>query len=218
MIIFGVLTHAFTAWSQVTLGPGGTFTYSFNSLPLTQTNAGGMVGQSSLTFNFSVSGFNAGDQLRCELFESSTNDVPFVNEVYSGFTGFVRSDVWADRRGVVRFTMQAGSMTLNSLDIQLDVAQSPSSIVRSVLHVPAVTAQPARLSLGIQPTTVSLTFTGTVSALYRVQHSSALPTTNWTTLTNIYLPSSPFTLIDSGVTNGARRFYRIVGFSDLRRL
>lgn len=69
----------------------------------------------------------------------------------------------------------------------------------------------ASLSLTVQPSTISLTITGTPSALYQIQRASALPATNWTTLTNIYMPSQTFNLIDQPATNALPRFYRAIG-------
>jgi hypothetical protein len=70
---------------------------------------------------------------------------------------------------------------------------------------------PARLGLRVQPTAVSLTITGTPSALYRIEQATTIPSRNWTTLTNIYLPSSSFTLFDPRSTNTAAAIYRAVG-------
>lgn len=51
---------------------------------------------------------------------------------------------------------------------------------------------------------------GSVGQGYRVDYTLALPPTNWTTLTNIVLPSSPYLIIDTTAPATAHRFYRAV--------
>jgi hypothetical protein len=68
----------------------------------------------------------------------------------------------------------------------------------------------ARLALRLDPGMASLTVTGTPGAFYRFQYAETLPTTNWITWTNFYLPSASFTLFHQR-PNTAARFYRAVG-------
>jgi len=73
---------------------------------------------------------------------------------------------------------------------------------------------PVPASLGIRLAagqSASLSITGTPGATYRIESAAALPSTNWTTLTNLYLSVSPgfYTDTASGA-NSARRFYRAV--------
>jgi hypothetical protein len=69
-------------------------------------------------------------------------------------------------------------------------------------------AQPPRLSIQLQATVPTLTLQGTVAARHQVQVASTLPATNWTTLTNLLLPSSPFVFQDTGASGSTRKFYR----------
>jgi hypothetical protein len=56
---------------------------------------------------------------------------------------------------------------------------------------------------------VRLQLTGTVGANYQIEFTPELPTTNWSVLTNVLLPSSPYQLFDSSsATNYGQRFYR----------
>lgn len=67
----------------------------------------------------------------------------------------------------------------------------------------------ATLSISLSGTQPTLAITGTTGATYRLEFSSALPATNWTTLTNIVLPTSPLVLLDQqSITNQSSRFYR----------
>jgi hypothetical protein len=68
--------------------------------------------------------------------------------------------------------------------------------------------EPATLELGIY---AGLNIYGTTGALYRIEYTGSPTSTNWTALTNITLPTSPYFYVDRGsVTNYGRRFYRAV--------
>jgi hypothetical protein len=49
---------------------------------------------------------------------------------------------------------------------------------------------------------------GRTNSTYAIQSAQELPTTNWTTLTNIVLRSSPDSWLDLTATNLSMRFYR----------
>ena len=67
----------------------------------------------------------------------------------------------------------------------------------------------ASLSISLTDTQPNLAITGTTGATYRVEFTPALPSTNWTTLTNIVLTNSPQALTDQqSITNHGSRFYR----------
>jgi len=69
----------------------------------------------------------------------------------------------------------------------------------------------ARLSASKAGSQTTLTIQGTVGARYQIQSAASLPATNWTTLTNLLLPSSPFIFNDITSSNASRMFYRAVG-------
>ena len=73
---------------------------------------------------------------------------------------------------------------------------------------PISLGQAATLSIQIQAGTPQLTLAGTPGARYQVEYAPAIPASNWTTLTNLLLPSSPFIFQDTS-GNGVR-FYRAV--------
>jgi formylglycine-generating enzyme required for sulfatase activity len=55
-----------------------------------------------------------------------------------------------------------------------------------------------------------LKITGTVGGLFRIEFRDDLgQTSNWVTLQNLVLPSSPFLFIDTNVSSKVRRFYRV---------
>ena len=57
----------------------------------------------------------------------------------------------------------------------------------------------------------SISLTGTTGATYRIEFAAAFPATNWTSLTNLFLPVSPQFVPDvEAVENQVSRFYRAV--------
>ena len=74
-----------------------------------------------------------------------------------------------------------------------------------------VTPAAAHLTAGRQTGLTLLTLQGTVGARYQVQSATSLSATNWTTLTNLLLPSSPFTFTGLSSSGAPRLFYRAVG-------
>ena len=68
----------------------------------------------------------------------------------------------------------------------------------------------ASLEINLSGGSVGIGITGTTGAVYRVECTSALPASNWVTLTNLTLPISPFVITDTSVTNFENRFYRAV--------
>jgi hypothetical protein len=62
----------------------------------------------------------------------------------------------------------------------------------------------------MQSGTPSLQIYGRTNSTYAIQSAQELPTTNWTTLTNIVLMSSPDSWLDLTATNLSMRFYRAI--------
>ena len=73
-------------------------------------------------------------------------------------------------------------------------------------HVPPVAAQ---LSATPHPGNLSLNIQGTPGACYQVQSKPSLAATNWTTLTNLTLLSSPTSF--QGPVSVSNAYYRVVG-------
>lgn len=76
-----------------------------------------------------------------------------------------------------------------------------------------VTSLPAVLRVGSQGELdiamyAGITLRGTVGFTYEIQFTPALGPTNWTALTNIVLPSSPYLFIDLGSAQEPHRYYR----------
>jgi len=70
---------------------------------------------------------------------------------------------------------------------------------------------PARLNLQTQSNSAAISIQGAVSARYQLEAAASLSSTNWTILTNLALPSSPYMFTDTTSSNVSTRFYRVVG-------
>lgn len=68
---------------------------------------------------------------------------------------------------------------------------------------------PAQVNIELQSDKPVLTIQGTVAARYQIEAASSLPAPNWSVLTNLVLPTSPYTFTDT--TSSGNRFYRVVG-------
>jgi hypothetical protein len=55
-----------------------------------------------------------------------------------------------------------------------------------------------------------LTLIGTVGSTNRIDFKNDLAASNWTALTNLVLPSSPYLFFDTSSPNATKRFYRVV--------
>ena len=55
-----------------------------------------------------------------------------------------------------------------------------------------------------------VTIQGTPGAMYQIQYVNDLASSDWQTITNIVIPSSPFNWIDLQSVNNSKRFYRAV--------
>jgi len=91
--------------------------------------------------------------------------------------------------------------------------RDPSNVANPWVQVAANLAfslqlTPAPAELAIQPG-LQLRLSGSVGGAYGVEWANALPSTNWITLTNIVLSSSPHS-INLTATNEAQRFYRAI--------
>jgi hypothetical protein len=75
--------------------------------------------------------------------------------------------------------------------------------------LPLITPAPARLSLSVETTNISMVITGTPQAVYAVETSGSPG--NWRPLTSVVLPASPFTLTNFDVLTTTQRLYRAVG-------
>ena len=69
--------------------------------------------------------------------------------------------------------------------------------------------QPARVGM-VRTNTTQITLQGTIGARYRVDAKASLTNTSWSAVTNVQLPTSPYTVRDSGAAGARQRFYRAI--------
>jgi hypothetical protein len=73
-----------------------------------------------------------------------------------------------------------------------------------------ITPIPAQLNLRMQANTPVIGIQGAIATRYQLQTAPSLPSTIWTTSTNVLLPSSPWSYRDTTSANTNQRFYRAV--------
>ncbi len=117
--------------SQLVLNPGDTWTYQFSTLPFVGTTNAFLANPSGI-FGFTVNSntFQPGDALRYDMFENSTAESPIFTGTMSSAPPFTvltaTNDAWQDLQGAIRFTMESGSVTVDS--VTLGVIQSGPSL------------------------------------------------------------------------------------------
>ncbi len=123
IILLVLVVSRLSSEAQSTLNAGDVFTYEFSSLPYRQAVFGpapaGM-------FQFTVNSLEPLDSFRYEMFEGSLATDPAQGPICSGTVSgppapgawpcFV-AGAWQDLQGTVRFTMLAGSVTLDSFEL-----------------------------------------------------------------------------------------------------
>ena len=112
----------------IILNAGDTYTYQFTSLPL----QGPYVPDPPPSppfgrFDALFAGFVRGGSVLCELFENSTDEVPFASQSLTSPADLPpppgpliwANDAWQDLDGALRFTMLSGSVTITMFRVQV---------------------------------------------------------------------------------------------------
>ena len=105
--------------SQITLRSGQSYTYQF-SYPVSVTP--GRVFTPYCWFLPGISGFDPGEIVRLEMFESTPNEVPFCSVLYDPqsiptSTCYFQGGCWGDFQGAVRVSVSAGSIQLDGFTL-----------------------------------------------------------------------------------------------------
>jgi len=105
------------AHSQLTLGPGETYTYEFETLSPTERYEIGFPPVAAMSVT--IYGFQSGDALRIEMFEDDPMGAPFCERTVTNTTNplhFSCSELyhWQDLQGSIRLTMVSGSATIDN--------------------------------------------------------------------------------------------------------
>ena len=91
----------------------------------------------------------------------------------------------------------------------VSISNSAGSVLSDKATVKVVATAP-RLALQLTAGLPMLTLEGPVGTTYRIEYSTNLSATNWTSLVELSLSATPFTFSDSGWSNSPARFYRPV--------
>jgi len=97
----------------------------------------------------------------------------------------------------------------NTTTFWVSVSNSAGSVLSDKATVTVVADAP-RLTLERAGALPVLSLDGLVGFTYRIEYSTNLSATNWTSLVELSLRTSPFTFNDSGWSNSPARFYRAV--------
>jgi probable HAF family extracellular repeat protein len=88
------------------------------------------------------------------------------------------------------------------------IAIGENSLARQ--HALLLTLHPILKNMHISGGRAQFMLSGTTGATYRVDYTLSLPATNWLTLTNVPLSSSPTQLVDPSSASVGQRYYRAV--------
>ncbi len=132
-LITGLFFHGLTvlAFGQgVGIGPGGSYSFGFSSLNFIRSANAADGGQ--VAVNFVTNGLGPGESLLLELFPNALTDTPLAF-TFDGAAGGPFPDgslggvalfwspgsaaIWPDLQGVVRVTMNSGSVQLSSFAV-----------------------------------------------------------------------------------------------------
>jgi hypothetical protein len=142
---------------------------------------------------------------------SAADCVQEIKLNFSGLTGAMTNLIMLDP---VSGNLQTNGLPVVSTRRQLTLTLNGGDAALFKFNTGApfvgVTPVPAKLGIQKQGGTASISIEGTAVARYQVEATSALPATNWTVLTNLLLPSSPYVFQDTGSSNLSKRFYRAV--------
>jgi len=117
---------------SITLNPGDTFTYEFNTLPFVESVgvAHGNPGCGLTVFLQNVSGVD----FRFETFEDSLTETPFISNTFQNIGGgtsafwYGAASHWQDLQGIVRFTGLSGTVVIDHFQIDAYVPHDASSM------------------------------------------------------------------------------------------
>jgi hypothetical protein len=103
------------AYCQLVLNTGDVWTWGFTNMPNVTTSGGlpGFIPVSSVYLDVSSYDITA-DVIRCEMLENGLADVPVAVGGRSCSASF---QTWSDLQGMVRVTMVAGSVSLDSVTV-----------------------------------------------------------------------------------------------------
>jgi hypothetical protein len=159
-----LLTVSLSAKAELVLNPGDVWTYNFNTLPLTGvTNSFLSSPQGIFEFHVQAGTLQAGDNLRYDMFETGTSEVPICSQNLafgSPLTATCSSPgAWADLQGVVRLTMLSGSLVVDNVHLEAIVSGPSLSSYNVYSSSFNPVPEPSWVSLILVATVVGLSIT-----------------------------------------------------------
>jgi hypothetical protein len=206
-----VLSACLPGSAQLILNAGQTWSYQFNSLPLTgHTNA--FVTSPRGVFELTVDGSSvqAGDLLRFEMFESGTNQAPAcsgTNESGAPFTlSCIALGAWQDQQGTVRLSMMSGSITINSINLEA-IVSGPSLSSYDVYSTNLVLLPPPQLSIARAASDSVKISWSTNYPDYSPEEAVGIPSGDWRSVTNTITTAADRFSVEVPIAD--QRFYRL---------
>ena len=151
----------------------------------------------------------------------SEGNIPPTTVTLSGALAYFQVKVWDAAYATYEAALLAGSfvgvgevfeMNFNGLG---PFRTAPPSVYSSWHDGPIVASERVQTPVisNLQWTGSAFQFDlyGTVGASYYVEYTESFPATGWNSLTNLALPTSVFTIIDTNATGAHQRFYRAYG-------
>jgi hypothetical protein len=212
VFIFVVLLAAcFRGEGQLLLNPGDQWTYQFGVLPRTgSTNAFFATPGGSFEITINGSTLQEGDRLYYEMFENTTNEAPICSgTVTLGSPLTLACNVpgaWQQLRGVIRFQMVTGSVTVDTVTLQA-IVSGPSLSSYEVYSSSFAPVWP-RLSLARTGSAAVQILWATNLADYGLKYATNLPATVWNPVTN-HVTTTGDRLSVTVDTDPAQRVFRL---------
>jgi hypothetical protein len=212
VFVFVVLLAAcFRGEGQLLLSPGDQWTYQFEILPRTgSTNSFLASPGGSLEFTVDGNSLQNGDSLTYEMFESNTNEAPICSGTMTlGSSLTLACNVpgaWQQLHGAIRFTMVAGSVTVDTVRLQA-IVSGPSLSSYEVYSSSFVPVWP-RLSIARVGSAAAQITWATNFTDYRLEYATNLPVTVWNRVTN-RVTTTADRLSVTVATDAAQRVYRL---------
>lgn len=151
----------------------------------------------------------------------SGGNIPPTDVTLAGAVHYFQARVWDSAYASYEAALIAGSFvgegevfTMNVVPFPT-VRTAPPSIYSTWHDGPIVASQPVQppVMSNLQWTNGVFQFDlyGTLGATYYVEYSESLPASSWNSLTNLVMPTTVCTIVDTSASGSEQRFYRAFG-------
>jgi len=120
LLLCGTIALSLTCTGQLQLNTGETYTYQFDTLPLTfQFPPEGHFFNGRVSVSLNPATIETGDSLRLDMFENNLGEAPICSTTLSGNGVCTANLAWQDLQGVFRLTMLSGSVEVSRISLQV---------------------------------------------------------------------------------------------------